>query len=151
MCTVVAIIQFYLVQPCPKPLAILIQTLSGSSKCQQMLSKGASIDSPVHAFCRIHVQLVEPSKNCALALLGRGCSRSNKMHYVDCSAAYWCSIWKLRCPRNQSANHEDSALHVPANCNVQYKFASMWSVTCRQWTYLHCWPIVASVQIYCHW
>lgn len=29
--------------------------------------------------------------------------------------AYWCSIWKFKCPRNQSANQLDFALHVPDN------------------------------------
>ena len=40
-------------------------------------------------------------------------------------STYWCSIWKLRCPVNQSLNQLGDTLHVEIVCDVTQSFS--WS------------------------
>ena len=63
---------------------------------------------------------------------------------------HWCSIWKLRWPRNQSAKNEDSALQVPANWRRRRGACGGPCTTCT-WLYLHGRPVGSPVEVNGHW
>lgn len=54
-----------------------------------------------------------------LAPEGRGCWGSPHPPITSPASrahTHWCSIWKLRCPLNQSMKSEGSTLQVAASC-----------------------------------
>ena len=65
----------------------------------------------------------------------------------DWAATYWCSIWKLRCPVNQSLNSDFSTLHVADSCissHVTWRSCSIvigrwfdWLTHTNQWLSRH--------------
>lgn len=73
-------------------------------------------DSLCHTWHRVHEHVVLLYSNCDVALLGTNCMINIMMKATVLPilwSAYWCSIWWLRWPVNQSQNGVESVFLVP--------------------------------------
>lgn len=92
--------------------------------CLWMHHRATSARSSDCASCRTQWLWVGLVGSCALALWGIGCGGGVSEAWLFFSfqstmavqSAHWCSIWKLRWPKNQSFKKDCSTFRVPLSC-----------------------------------